>query len=102
MIDGIRGMDATMTALLMMAVIVYLTRAGGYFIGIQLRHIPGIRPLLETLPGCAMMAILAPAVWQGSLTEIISLAAVLVLMWTTNSVMLAATSGILILLLLPL
>ena len=96
------GDTATLTALAMMAAIVYLTRAGGYLIGIQLRHIPGIKPLLETLPGCAMMAILAPAVWQGTLTEIISLSAVLVLMWTTNSVILAATTGILILLFLPL
>ena len=37
----------------MMAGIVYLTRMGGYFVGLQLRHIKGIQPVLEALPGCA-------------------------------------------------
>jgi branched-subunit amino acid transport protein len=61
--------NATFTAIAMMAAIVYLTRVTGYFIGLQLRHIRGIQPVLEALPGCAFMAILAPAVRQGSISE---------------------------------
>jgi uncharacterized membrane protein len=70
----------------MMAAIVYLTRVSGYFIGLQLRHISGIKPILETLPGCAFMAILVPAVRQGSLSEIIAMVCLITLMWRTNNV----------------
>ncbi len=70
----------------MMAAIVYLTRVSGYFIGLQLRHISGIKPILETLPGCAFMAILVPAVRQGSLSEIIAMVCLIALMWRTNNV----------------
>ena len=70
----------------MMAAVVYLTRVSGYFIGLQLRHISGIKPILETLPGCAFMAILAPAVRQGSLSEIIAMVCLIALMWRTNNV----------------
>lgn len=70
----------------MMAAIVYLTRVSGYFIGLQLRHISGIKPILETLPGCAFMAILVPAVRQGSISEIIAMACLIALMWRTNNV----------------
>ena len=87
--------------ILMMAVIVYLTRASGYFIGLQVRHIGRLRPLLEALPGCAIMAILVPAVRQGDVVEFIALMVVIALMWITDSVVLATGAGIGILLLGP-
>jgi len=77
----------------LMAVIVYLTRLSGYFIGLQLRHISGIKPILETLPGCAFMAILVPAVRQGSLSEIIAMACLITLMWRTNNVAISTIVG---------
>ena len=91
--------NSTLIAIGMMASIVYLTRAGGYFIGLQLRHIQGIKPILEALPGCAFMAILVPAVRQGSLSEIIALACVILIMWRTNHVVLATGTGLAVLLL---
>ena len=87
-----------LTAILLMALIVYITRISGYLMGLQIRHIPGIKPVLETLPGCAFMAILAPAVRQGNLTEIIAFLAVVILMWKTDNVALATITGVLILL----
>jgi len=89
---------ATLTAIAMMALIVYLTRVTGYFIGLQLRHIRGIQPVLEALPGCAFMAILAPAVRQGSLGEIIAMACVILIMWRSNNVVLATIAGMTVLL----
>lgn len=83
----------------MMALIVYLTRLSGYFVGLQLRHIRGIQPVLEALPGCAFMAILVPATRQGSLSEIIAMACVIVIMWRSNNVMIATGTGLAILLL---
>ena len=82
----------------MMAGIVYLTRVTGYFIGLQLRHIRGIQPVLEALPGCAFMAILAPAVRQGSISEILAMASVVLIMWRTNNVVIATGTGMAVLL----
>ena len=90
--------NATFIAIAMMAGIVYLTRVTGYFIGLQLRHIRGIQPVLEALPGCAFMAILAPAVRQGSISEILAMACVVLIMWRTNNVVIATGTGMAVLL----
>lgn len=81
-----------------MSVIVYLTRVSGYFIGLQIRHLGDFRSILEALPGCAMVAILVPAIRQGTVIEIISLAFVLGLIWITNNVVIASLAGVLVLL----
>ncbi len=91
--------NATFSAIAVMALIVYLTRVTGYFIGLQLRHIRGIQPVLEALPGCAFMAILAPAVRQGSISEILAMTCVVFIMWRTNNVVLATSVGMAVLLL---
>ncbi len=90
--------QTTLIAIAMMALIVYLTRMTGYFIGLQLRHIRGVQPVLEALPGCAFMAILAPAVRQGSLSEIVAMACVIVIMWRSNNVVVATGVGMALLL----
>ncbi len=90
---------STLTAIAMMALIVYLTRLSGYFVGLQLRHIKGVQPVLEALPGCAFMAILAPAVRQGSTSEIIAMLCVILIMWRSNNVVLATSTGMAVLLL---
>lgn len=90
-------MNTTLIAIAMMASIVYLTRVTGYFIGLQLRHIRGIQPVLEALPGCAFMAILAPAVRQGSFSEILAMACVVLIMWRSNNVVLATATGMAVL-----
>ena len=91
--------NATLGAIAMIALIVYLTRITGYFIGLQLRHIRGIQPVLEALPGCAFMAILAPAVRQGSVSEIVAMTCVVLIMWRSNNVVLATVTGMAVLLL---
>lgn len=91
--------NTTLIAIAMMALILYLTRITGYFIGLQLRHIRGIQPVLEALPGCAFMAILAPAVRQGSISEIIAMTCVVLIMWRSNNVVLATGTGMAVLLL---
>ena len=91
--------NATLIAIAMMALILYLTRITGYFIGLQMRHIRGIQPVLEALPGCAFMAILAPAVRQGSISEMIAMTCVVLIMWRSNNVVLATGTGMAVLLL---
>ncbi len=90
--------QSALIAIFMMAAIVYLTRLTGYFIGLQLRHIQGIKPILEALPGCAFMAILAPAVRQGSLAEMVAMACVVLIMWRSNNVVAATGTGLAVLL----
>ena len=90
--------QSTLIAIGLIASIVYLTRLSGYFIGLQLRHIAGIKPILEALPGCAFMAILAPAVRQGNLTEITAMACVVLIMWRSNNVVFATGTGMIVLL----
>jgi uncharacterized membrane protein len=91
--------NASLIAIAMMAVIVYLTRATGYFIGLRLRHIRGSQAVLEALPGCAFMAILAPAIRQASVSEIIAMACVILIMWRSGNVALATGTGMAVLLL---
>ena len=90
--------NTTLVAIAMIALIVYLTRVTGYFIGLQLRHIRGIQPVLEALPGCAFMALLVPAIRQGSISEMIAMACVIVIMWRSNNVVIATGLGMAILL----
>ena len=91
--------QSTLIAIALMASVVYLSRLSGYFIGLQLRHIAGIKPVLEALPGCAFMAILAPAVRRGSVSEILAMACVVLIMWKTNNVVFATGTGMAVLLL---
>jgi uncharacterized membrane protein len=84
--------------IIVMALVVYLTRAGGYLLGLQVRHIGALRPVLEILPGCAFMAILAPAVRQGSLLDLVALVCVVGIMWTTDNVAVASALGLVVLL----
>jgi uncharacterized membrane protein len=90
--------SSALWAIAMMAGIVYLTRLSGYFVGLQLRHIRGIQPVLEALPGCAFMAILVPAVRQGNPSEILAMICVILIMWRSNNVVLATGTGMAVLL----
>ena len=87
-------MENSVLAVLMVAAIVYLTRLGGYLIGLQVRHIGALRPILETLPGCAMMAIIVPAARAANTVELLGLLVVIGLMWRTNNVALATGAGL--------
>jgi uncharacterized membrane protein len=99
MLEQLIDSKEVLIAIAMIAVIVYLSRVGGYLLGLQVRHIGGLRPVLEALPGCAFMAILVPAVKQGNSIEIIALLCVIGLMWKTNSVVLATMTGMAVLVL---
>jgi len=90
--------QSTLIAIALIASVVYLTRVSGYFIGLQLRHIAGIKPVLEALPGCAFMAILAPAIRQGNVSEIVAMSCVVLIMWRSNNVIFATGTGMAVLL----
>ncbi|MDC0948049.1 AzlD domain-containing protein [Gammaproteobacteria bacterium] len=89
--------SAALSVIAIMAIVVYLTRVSGYFLGLRLRHLPGFQTVLEALPGCAFMALLVPATVQGGPREWLAMAAVVGLMWFSNSVALATSVGVLVL-----
>lgn len=90
-------MTDVVVALFLIAVVVYLTRISGYFLGQRLRHIGRLRPVLEVLPGCAMMALIVPAVVHGSLVEFTALVFVIAIMWHKDNIIIATFGGIVIL-----
>lgn len=89
--------DPLLITIFMMAAIVYATRLGGYLVGLQIRHIAWLRPILEALPGCAFMAILVPAVRQGNPAEIAAMVCVVGLMWLFDNVVVATLVGMIVL-----
>lgn len=91
--------SSVLVAIGMMAAIVYLSRAGGYLLGLQIRHINNIKPVLEALPGCAFMALLVPALRRGNVTEVLAMACVVGLMWKTDNVVIATLVGMAVLVL---
>lgn len=92
--------DSTLIAIGVMAIIIYVTRLCGYFVGLQLRHIRGIQPVLEALPGCAFMAILLPSLRNANFDELIAMACLVSIMWITNNVMVSTIIGVAVLLIL--
>ena len=81
-----------------MAIIVYSTRIGGYLLGLSVRNIPGIKPILEVLPGCALMAVIVPSIRHGNVAELLAMLFVVALMWMTDNVALATSVGVAVLL----
>jgi len=88
---------SVLVTIAMMSAIVYATRLGGYLVGLQIRHLQWLRPILEALPGCAFMAILVPAVRQGNPSEILAMLCVIGLMWKTDNVVIATVVGMVVL-----
>lgn len=84
--------------LLSIALVVYLTRIAGYLLGQRLRHIGRLRPVLEALPGCALMALIVPAVYRGSLIDLSALVFVVIVMWKWDNIVAATFGGLIILL----
>ena len=82
-----------------MSSIVYTTRLSGYLIGLRVRHIEWLKPILEALPGCAFMALLVPAVRRGDLVELAAMICVVGIMWKTDNVVIASITGMSVLLL---
>ena len=86
--------SSAILAIMMMGAIAYGCRISGYLTGTLFRNIERYRSQLEALPGCALMAILAPAAMKGSAIELTALACTVGTMWVTNNVLLSSMTGI--------
>src|SRR5688572_464825 len=82
-------------ALLVMAAIVLLMRAGGFWLMGRVPLTPGVRRMLEALPGSIIAAIVLPIVVRiGPVAGLAVLAGALVMAWRRNE-FLAVAAGVL-------
>jgi uncharacterized membrane protein len=83
-------------ALLVMAVIAYAMRAGGFWLMGHVPLTPRVRRMLEALPGSIVAAIVLPIVARiGPVAALAVVAAALVMAWRRNEVV-AVAAGILV------
>ena len=80
-----------------MAAVVYATRALGVLVAGRIGNNPRFRRLIETLPGCAMAALLAPAALHATTVELAALALASAIYWQSGRVLLASLTGIAVL-----
>lgn len=69
MIDG-----WTLATIVLMAVVTYLTRIGGYLVLGGRELSPRIMTVLDAAPGCVLIAVIAPAFVSGRAADLIALA----------------------------
>jgi uncharacterized membrane protein len=81
-------------AIVMIVVIVFASRMGGYLLGARIAEGGVLRRLFDVLPGCAIASVVAPVIFRASPVEIVSLAAASLLLWFTSSMGLALGSGL--------
>jgi uncharacterized membrane protein len=68
MIDG-----WTLATIVLMAFVTYLTRIGGYLVLGGRELSPRIMAVLDTAPGCVLIAVIAPAFVSGRIADLIAL-----------------------------
>lgn len=76
-----------------MAIIMYLTRAGGYWLVGRLTPGPRVTRLIEQLGGVTLVALTAPAVVAAGTPGIIAAAAAALTAWRTGNLLLAMLLG---------
>lgn len=81
-------------AILMVALIVFSSRLGGYLLGSRIAEDGVLRRLFDVLPGCAIAAVVAPVIFRANPVEIVALAVSSALLWFTSSMGLALGVGL--------
>ncbi len=81
-------------ALGVIAVVTYLTRIGGLVIMSRMSITKRIERSLEALAGSVLVAIVAPATFEGDLAAKAAVVAAIVIMLLTRNAVLAMTTGL--------
>lgn len=79
---------------LAMAAVVYGTRISGLLLAPLINRFTGVRDLLEILPGCALIAVLAPAVARGTPGEILAVLVTALVYWVTGKTLVSLALGL--------
>jgi uncharacterized membrane protein len=85
---------STMTAIGVMALVTYLCRIAGYM---AMRHVPrtpAVTRALNVLPGCIIIAAIAPIAWRGGPVAMLALVAAVGVMTFLRSELAALVAGL--------
>ena len=85
---------STMTAIGVMALVTYLCRIAGYM---AMRHVPrtpAVKRALAVLPGCIIIAAIAPIAWRGGPVAMAALVAAVGAMVFLRSELAALVAGL--------
>lgn len=82
-------------AILIMAVVTYVTRAGGVFVMSRVPIGPRVERFINAMAGSVLVAVITPMAMQGDWGARLALVATLVVMLTTQKALAAISAGIL-------
>ncbi|MGR2740020.1 AzlD family protein [Billgrantia sp. Q4P2] len=82
-------------AIVIMALVTYLTRAGGVFVMSRIPIGPRVERFINAMAGSVLVAVITPMAVQGDWGARLALVATLVVMLTTQKTLAAIGSGIL-------
>ncbi len=77
-----------------MALVTYLTRAGGLWLMSFVTPSPRVEAWLRQIPGAVLVAIVAPTVLASSLAETLSSLVTVLVAWRTKNVLVAMIVGV--------
>lgn len=92
MSPGEAGMS--LLAIVVMAVVAFLMRAGGYWMMAHVPLTPRVRRILEALPGSIVVAIVAPIVARGGFVATLAVFTAAVVMILRRNELVAVVAGI--------
>ncbi len=84
----------SLLTILLMAVVTYLTRAGGYWMMGRVTLSPRIAAMLAYLPGAVLTSLVVPAVLEEGIEGVIALGATALAMWWRGNVLVAMLAGV--------
>ncbi len=84
----------TLLTILGMGLVTYATRAGGLFVIGRVRMSPFMQKWLGYLPGCVLLAIVAPSIYTGGVGDAAAGLATLVVALRTRNLALAMVVGV--------
>lgn len=77
-----------------MALVTYLVRAGGLVLMSRVTLSKRVMAWLRQIPGAVLVAIIAPDILKGGISQVISGLATILVMWYTNSLLAALVTGV--------
>ena len=84
----------TLITILGMALVTYVTRAGGFWLMGLVTPSPRIEAWLKQIPGAVLVAIIAPSVLASSLAETLAAVATMLVAIRTKNVLIAMLIGV--------
>lgn len=84
----------TLIGIAIITVVTYLTRISGYLIGTRIPEGSRLYRVIQTLPGCALSAVVAPALVHGNPLEITAICSAALFFYGTGRILSALLVGL--------